>query len=44
MGNRIVTFGELMLRFSKEDKKRLENWMNDWWERKELYQSMVAYQ
>ena len=23
MGNRIVTFGELMLRFSKEDKKRL---------------------
>lgn len=28
----------------KEDKKRLENWMNDWWERKELYQSMVAYQ
>ena len=23
MGNKIVTFGELMLRFSKEDKKRL---------------------
>ena len=31
-------------RVLKEDKKRLQKWMEDWRERKKLYNSMVAYQ
>ena len=28
----------------KEDKKRLEKWMDEWWDRREMYRSMVTYQ
>lgn len=28
----------------QEDKKRFEKWIEDWWERHELYESMVKYQ
>lgn len=31
-------------RVLQEDKKRLEAWMEDWWARKRLYESMVMYQ
>lgn len=27
----------------QEDKKRLEKWFNEWWEKKQLYESMVRY-
>lgn len=27
----------------KEDKKRLEKWIDEWWDRRKLYDSMVAY-
>ena len=26
------------------DKKRLEKWMEEWWARRQLYESMVTYQ
>lgn len=28
----------------KEDKKRFEKWINEWWERKKLYESLVMYE
>jgi len=31
-------------RVLKEDKKRFTKWMEEWWERHQLYESMVMYQ
>lgn len=28
----------------KEDKKRFEKWMEDWWAKRQLYESMVVYE
>lgn len=28
----------------KEDKKRFEKWVNEWWQNKQLYESMVKYE
>ena len=31
-------------RVLKEDKKRFEKWMEDWWAKRRLYESVVAYE